>query len=152
MLRLSVRGLLVRKRWNPQHLAWMDLVGIGQQRHVGFKNPMISAAMAGAIFGLRDLPERIAGPHGIKLRLRRFIGGRGIVVDGGGANRIAGRRRDLRGLLRRGGAAREDDFVRLGFGLDVRPIETMLFGLLLPLRGGSGGGLGRAKTFSRRPI
>jgi hypothetical protein len=37
-------------------LAWIDLVGIRQQRLIGFKNPMIFAGVAGAIFGRRDLP------------------------------------------------------------------------------------------------
>jgi hypothetical protein len=37
-------------------LGWIDLVGIGQQRLIGFKNPMIFAGVAGAIFGPRDLP------------------------------------------------------------------------------------------------
>src|SRR3984893_9552568 len=44
-----------RKRRNPQHLAWIDLAGIGQ---LGFEDQMIFAAMAGELFGFNDLPRQ----------------------------------------------------------------------------------------------
>src|SRR5580704_9233447 len=50
-----------RKRRNPQHLAGREPARIGQQSLVGFKDQMIFAAMAGAIFGFGDFPQRIAG-------------------------------------------------------------------------------------------
>src|SRR6202035_3105043 len=101
--------LSARKRRNSQHLAGRELAGIGQQSLVGFKDQMIFAAMAGAIFGFGDLPQRVAGLGGIKLRFKGFGGGREIVLARGNARRIAARRRGLPGFPGRGGAARGGD-------------------------------------------
>src|ERR1700704_4932329 len=93
--RPSSKRVSARKRWNPQHLAGMDLAGIGQQRLIGFEDQMIFAAMAAAIFGFGDVPQRIAGFERIKLRFNGFGGGPDIVMYQGNSRRIATCRRGL---------------------------------------------------------
>ncbi len=95
--------------------------------------------MAGAIFGFGDLPQRIARLEGIKLRFRRLGGGRGIVMDRGGARRIAARRRGFLCFPGRGGAAREDDGTPFGLGFGFRDIATVFLRLILQSLRGNGG-------------
>src|SRR5579875_1503646 len=139
-----------RERRNPQHLARIDLVGIGEHWPVGLEDLTVFAPVALAILDLGDFPKRVARFDGIELRLRGCGSGHNIVLHRRNSGRVAHGQHDLFGFLGRGSGAGEDHLVAVGLDIDLGDIETELFSLFLKLFGRSGRRLAASEYFRAR--
>src|ERR1700722_15356857 len=71
LVRDELRSRTSAQRWDTQHLAGIDPVGVGQHRPVGLEDDVILSAVALAVFPLGKRPEGVAALDRIELRFRR---------------------------------------------------------------------------------
>jgi hypothetical protein len=64
-------------------LAWGDVTRFRQQILIGFENLVITAAVAGAIYGFGDLPKSVARLHCVEFWFWGFLSGCEVLLDGG---------------------------------------------------------------------
>src|SRR5258707_6935997 len=79
-LQLALPGSAQRR--DAQHLARIDLVGVGQHWPVGLENDVVLVALALAVLALGNRPQRVAFDDRVELRLRSGGGRLDVVLHG----------------------------------------------------------------------